>query len=89
MNCNAVSVEAAAAAGCTLHCVVKRSAVGLQLSAVQTSGLKERKGELQFKVHDVGRPGPLPRYEYIIAVSRKLVAAEQKHAKRRKGVSTI
>lgn len=95
MNCSAVSVEAVDAVDGTLHFVELRSAEGAQLSAVQRSRLKARVGELQFKVHDVGRPagaggaGPHPlllREENIVAVSRKLTSAEQKVARRRSDI---
>jgi len=80
MNCSAGSVQAVAAVDDTLHVVKLRSAEGAQLSAEQRS--RPAPGELQFKVHDVGRPEPL-RDENIFAVSRKLASAEQNVARRR------
>lgn len=85
MNCSAGSVQAVAAVDDTLHVVKLRSAEGAQLSAEQRS--RPAPGELQFKVHDVGRPagaaGAPLRDENIFAVSRKLASAEQNVARRR------
>jgi hypothetical protein len=87
LNCSAVSMEAVAAVDDTLHFVVLRTAEGAQLSAVQRSKFKARVGEVQFKVHAVGRPvgaaGPQEEGNTVAEPRKPTASAEKKVARKR------